>query len=596
MPVFLQYMIKISISLAAVYLFYQVFLRRLTFHQWNRWYLLLYSLACFFLPLMNIYWWLDPKPENMALVSYVPRIAMTADGRVARGADPGQVLVWLVAAGILLRLARLLLQYISYLRMRKGARLLLADDVRLYQVDHKIIPFSFGNAVYINPDAHDPEALKEIIRHEMVHVRQRHTIDMVFAELLAAFNWYNPFAWLVRHAIRQNLEFIADKAVLSHGVDRKTYQYLLLKVIGQKQFSMGTHLNFSALKNRINMMNRLQSAKLHLLKFSFALPLLAVLLLAFRKEQANSPQEQTGTPLAADAVPDPAANKFIGNINQHYEATDPQTAEARPGKLNSKGYIISIADNGGECIVIIKDKKQKLVKAVQLAEWNRTPAVYVAQYGDLPPAPPTPPVPPAAPTSPVPALPAEPASPALPAAAPPPPAAPAVPYSVKWMRINKGQVQLETKDGRKERYNLDVPAEKAAFDKKYPGHAYSEAPVEPASFQVDVEMKPPSPQLLPPDSKSAQLNVNLDTVPHELVFVRSSDTLRFDTSGIDVPLPPQQPEPLCLVDGKEISMAELKKIAPVNIESVNVFKGKSATKKYGDKGKNGVLEVKLKQH
>lgn len=78
----------------------------------------------------------------------------------------------------------------------------------------------------------------------MVHVRQHHTADMMLAELLLVLNWFNPFAWILRHAIRQNLEFIADRQVLTHGVDRRQYQYLLVKVVGQRNFSMASHLNF----------------------------------------------------------------------------------------------------------------------------------------------------------------------------------------------------------------------------------------------------------------------------------------------------------------------------------------------------------------
>lgn len=603
MPILLPYMIKASIGLAAVYLFYQVFLRRLTFHQWNRWYLLLYALLSLFLPLMNIYWWMDPPQESDTLIRYVPSIGLSADTSTA-GMSAKDLLAGLALAGMALMLGRLAMQYFSYRRLRKTARLLVKEDVKLYQVEQRIIPFSFGNAVYINPAIHDPEELKEIIRHEMVHVRQKHTIDMVFAELLVAFNWYNPFAWLIRHAIRQNLEFVADKAVLSHGVDRKTYQYLLLKVIGQKQFSLGTHLNFSALKNRINMMNRLQSAKLHLLKFSFAIPLLAVLLLAFRKEQIDTHKEQ------AVAQQEPSAEVAL-----HLVVTDtlPAPIHVQP-EINRKGYIISIADNAGECIVIIKNKKRQLVKAIELTEWNKSEAMYRAQYGDISPLPPLHAAPPApvlsvnvAPDPAVaPAPPAGAVPPAPPTIVPPPSLPPSVVSSVKWMQINDGQVRLETNKGKIEQYNLNIPAEKAAFEKKYPG-TYSELPAGPKkSYRVDVETARAPRQSSSADTKSGQ--ADLVTVPRgapgeaaatELSFVHNNDTLHFQPYEPSVAtvdrVPSSQPAPLLIVDGEEKNMDELKKIAPANIESVNVLKDKYAVDKYGNKGKNGVIEVKTKK-
>ena len=152
--------------------------------------------------------------------------------------------------------------------------------------------------------------MQEIIQHEIVHVKQKHSIDIIWSEILCLFNWFNPFAWLIRKAIRQNLEFIADNKVLDNGVDRKQYQYLLLKVIGSNRFSIAQKFNFSSLKKRIAMMNKLKSTKINLLRFLFVLPLIAVILVSFRNkigdtmkknsnDDINVPQAMTDTiPLA----------------------------------------------------------------------------------------------------------------------------------------------------------------------------------------------------------------------------------------------------------------------------------------------------------
>src|SRR5258706_503603 len=158
----------------------------------------------------------------------------------------------------------------------------LNNDVKLYQVSQSIIPFSFGNSIFINQQLHSDDDLQEIVRHEFVHVRQGHTLDIIWAELLCVINWYNPFVWLIRKAIRQNLEFIADNKVLQTGLDKKQYQYLLLKVTGNNHFSIASQFNFSSLKKRIAMMNKMKSAKMHLLKFLFILPVAVVMLVAFR--------------------------------------------------------------------------------------------------------------------------------------------------------------------------------------------------------------------------------------------------------------------------------------------------------------------------
>jgi hypothetical protein len=131
----------------------------------------------------------------------------------------------MIGAAILL--LRFIIRYISFVRIRHRSELISDDGIKIYQVDKEIIPFSFGNAVFINRNQHSEEELKEIVRHEFVHVKQNHTIDIVWAELLCIFNWYNPFAWLLKRSIRQNLEFIADNKVIENGHQQKRISILI---------------------------------------------------------------------------------------------------------------------------------------------------------------------------------------------------------------------------------------------------------------------------------------------------------------------------------------------------------------------------------
>lgn len=297
MPYIAQYLLKLSISLAVVYLFYVLVLRRLTFHNLNRWYLLGYSLLSFFIPFVNI----SPVLEKSALTENAVVLLIPVVGNnptpVTPGIDGWVAALFLLLAGITFLLLRLLIQYLSFLRIRKSAMLISDDAVKIYQVDRYIIPFSFGRSIFINQHQHNEEELKEIIRHEFIHVKQRHTVDILFSEILSMLNWYNPFTWLIRHSIRQNLEFIADHQVLKTGLDRKQYQYLLLKVVGTPAFAIANQFNLSSLKKRIAMMNKMRSAKVHLIKFLFVLPLITVLLLAFRhaaiEKQAIEQDEKT---------------------------------------------------------------------------------------------------------------------------------------------------------------------------------------------------------------------------------------------------------------------------------------------------------------
>jgi TonB-dependent SusC/RagA subfamily outer membrane receptor len=341
MPSLLLYRLKLSISLSIVWIFYQLCLRRLTFYKLNRWYLLGYSVLAFFIPLINIgpMLWDGPAGEPL-VVQYIPSIGTVPAAVFAPvEAAPvltGRAVVFLIfVLGAVLLLVRSVVRWLSLRRLRSRARLIVSEGLRdseglivseglkIYQVDAPIIPFSFGSAIYINRHLHTEKEWSDIILHEYVHIRQKHTVDILLAELICVLNWYNPFCWLIRHSIRQNLEFIADSQVLDSGVDKKGYQYHLLQVIGEPQYQLANNFNFSSLKKRIVMMNKIRSARLHLLKLLFLGPLVAVLLLAFRDRYPDLLHRPSGpiyvnavgivislpgkTPLAGVAVLDKAA-------------------------------------------------------------------------------------------------------------------------------------------------------------------------------------------------------------------------------------------------------------------------------------------------
>jgi TonB-dependent SusC/RagA subfamily outer membrane receptor len=383
MPVIAWYLLKLSVSIAVIYLFYQVVLRRLTFYTWNRWYLLGYSLVAFWISLVNINPILEKNQwSHTPLVAFVPVI----DNLAAAEPDPEPAYnawdaLWLVLlTGILIMGVRLLLQYISFRHIRRSAQLLTPAPVKVYQVNRPIVPFSFGRSVFINRHQHNEDELKKIISHEFIHVKQKHTVDILWAEVLCMLNWYNPFAWMLRKSIRQNLEFIADNNVLENGIDKKEYQYLLLKVVGLPSFSITPQFNIVSLKKRIAMMNKIKSARIHLFRFLFVLPLAIVMLLAFRNSQDMEVPAPMNT-LLPDYMVEPVQDTVPKKVQQ--------VVVVKPALHNSKGYRLTVADNAGECVVIVKDKKENIIKAIQLTEWDKHKAHFEALYGTIPPAAPS---------------------------------------------------------------------------------------------------------------------------------------------------------------------------------------------------------------
>ena len=237
MPALVAYLIKLSVSLSVVFLFYQLVLRPLTFHVWNRWYLLGYTILAFFIPFINITPVLQHNAwSNNIAIQWVPLITDGSSTTIANSSahftmwDIGEIMLLM---GIAIMTMRLLIQFISFRRLMKKAQFVQSNELRIYEVDENIIPFSFGRSIFINPALHNSAELQEIIKHEFIHVKQAHSIDIIWSELLCVLNWYNPFAWLLRRSIRQNLEFIADHKVLETGIEKKTISVFIAQSDGQ---------------------------------------------------------------------------------------------------------------------------------------------------------------------------------------------------------------------------------------------------------------------------------------------------------------------------------------------------------------------------
>src|SRR5689334_6189789 len=157
MPVLFVYILKLSISLGIVYLFYRLVLRKLTFYAWNRWYLLGYSLLSFFIAFFNItplfQGGLQQYSRAMQLVPVIdfhgqPISAGKGTAEAANEWNSWSMLLLVLLAGAVVLLVRLAIQYFSFLSIRKKAELLSANEPRVYHVEADIIPFSFGNSIF----------------------------------------------------------------------------------------------------------------------------------------------------------------------------------------------------------------------------------------------------------------------------------------------------------------------------------------------------------------------------------------------------------------------------------------------------------------
>jgi hypothetical protein len=333
MPSLFIILFNVNIVLAVFVLAYYIVLRRLTFHTLNRFFLLTgiaFSSLC---PFMNLSFLLS-KPEQIPFISAAPEIGYQFQTLVSENADPVYY-SWLFTAfyaGLAFMFIRLIRQFVSLYRIHRSSDLAFVGKLRVRLVGAEVSPFSFGSNIYINPSLIKKETLQTIIAHEHVHVRQWHTIDILLAELVLSICWFNPAAWLVRKAIKENLEFVADRQVLQTGTDKRNYQRSLVNLgILTTGLQITNDFNLVDLKKRIRMMNSKRSSRIMLVRYALLIPVVLFVSLAF----TMSPKKAGGIVSGNNPIlnttkqPGPNENKSRNEINNAYN-----TASSIPGSQN----------------------------------------------------------------------------------------------------------------------------------------------------------------------------------------------------------------------------------------------------------------------
>ena len=279
----LMYFLEVNIAIALFYLFYRLFFAGDTFWKTRRYYMLFSILLSFVYPFLSIENWLQKQePVQKLIVDYatLPEFTVTAV-RETSVFSLGNISMAIYGLVVLILLVRFILQLTSILRIRLHGTVKMVQNTQVIAIDKEVTPFSFFGSVFMNPELHNEHETKEILAHELTHVRQGHSFDVLVSELLTIILWLNPATWLLKREIRQNLEFLADNKVIESGFDSQTYQYHLLQLSYQTpEHKLGNKFNVSPLKKRIIMMNQKKSAKASLLKYSLIVPLALALVVS----------------------------------------------------------------------------------------------------------------------------------------------------------------------------------------------------------------------------------------------------------------------------------------------------------------------------
>lgn len=314
MGLFLVYILKSSLCLAAFYLFYRLLLSRETLHRFNRVALLGVLLLAALLPLVEVS---TEQPtgvgqtmltleEWLALAEAMVAVAPTEPVEPSQAVWP-LVLLAVYGVGMLFFLGRNLL---SLIRLGQLLRRTRREDIHRYVADapqvlllvheQDIAPFSWMRCIVIARRDLEEDG-RPILLHELAHIRRGHSWDLLLADLCCFVQWFNPAAWLLKQELQTVHEYEADEAVLCAGVNAKEYQLLLIKkAVGTRLYSMANSLNHSTLKKRITMMTKEKSSKWACAKFLYVLPLAAVAVAAFARPEVSGVSNQLSSAKVTD--------------------------------------------------------------------------------------------------------------------------------------------------------------------------------------------------------------------------------------------------------------------------------------------------------
>lgn len=293
---FFIYSVKVAVCLALFYLFHKLLMSRDTFHTFNRFAILSMMLLSLVLPLVHLS--LDSEARiNRGTVALEGLVAQTvvADGGngVGEGLTLTQVLLAAYVLGVVLFVGKALLSVGSLLRLIRRARCVeVRNGIRIYTMQGDISPFSWFRYIIMS-EKDWQENRREIVLHEMAHIRRCHSMDVAVCNMMIVFQWYNPAAWLLKRELQTVHEYEADEAVLSAGVDATHYQMLLIrKAVGERLFSMANNLNHNSLKKRITMMKIKRTNPVQKAKIAFVLPLAAMTVAAFASQKVENLSEK----------------------------------------------------------------------------------------------------------------------------------------------------------------------------------------------------------------------------------------------------------------------------------------------------------------
>jgi TonB family protein len=358
----LLYLFEVSVCLAAFYLLFVLAFAKQKYFTLNRWYLVFSLILSFVIPALQL-------QNGFASVSIVYTsllseisISTQANDSIISAVNWQQLVLTLYGIGFLIALFRLARQLYLINQIVSSAKNKTAKNgyIILTPKEEEMIGSFFNYIFWNTKEQFSKEEQQLVIAHEMVHVKEKHSLDMLMVELAGVFLWFNPFIYLLKNAISVNHEFIADEAVSK--ADTKQYMNLLaLQALSANGLSLASYFDSKQIINRMRML-KTNTTRSTITRYLLIFPIVFMLITLFSCENSISAQEQPTPTVEGDvlsevdqvAVPDGGKAGLFSYILENLEYPD----QARKAGVEGKVYIEFVVDKNGEV------KEAKVLKGI----------------------------------------------------------------------------------------------------------------------------------------------------------------------------------------------------------------------------------------
>lgn len=373
MPVVFIYLIKIIVCSAVLFGYYWFALRNKIYHQYNRFYLLASVVISLVIPFTEFSFihYSDEAANNtirlLKVVSsgneYLDEIIVSSKQQALDGTQLALLAYVLVS---IILLGAMLNAVLHIFKLYKANSHETIQNIRIINTTAKGTPFSFFNFIFWNThiDMHS-DAGKQVLQHEMIHVKEKHSLDKLFINTVIAILWINPFYWLIRKELNMIHEFIADKEALEDGDTAKLAQMILQASYPQQNFSITNHFFYSPIKRRLAMITKNHNTKAGYIARVLALPLLLLIVSAFTlkmKTFTKMPASYNGDAITVVIDAGHGGEDFGATANGKFEKEFTLSIVKKIKELNSNDKIKILLSRDNDNTNLSPQDRVKFVK------------------------------------------------------------------------------------------------------------------------------------------------------------------------------------------------------------------------------------------